>query len=88
MAVLVECVVGELELEERDGLLHPVAPKGRRVWVEVSPAGRLRLRFSRHLPFLFIPLWEGDKIVRESLKANLSYREGIYRRGYVFHFPQ
>ncbi len=56
MAVLVECVVGELEFEEGDGLLHPVAPQSRRVWVEVRPAGRLRLRFSCHLPFLFIPL--------------------------------
>lgn len=56
MAVLVECVVGELELEEGDGLLHPVAPWGRGVGVEVGPAGRLGLRFSCHLPFLFIPL--------------------------------
>lgn len=56
MAVLVERVVGELELQEGDGLLHPVAPQRRRVGVEVRPAGRLRLRFSCHLPLLFIPL--------------------------------
>lgn len=56
MAVLVECVVGKFELEEGDGLLHPVAPQGWRVRVEVGPAGRLGLRFSCHLPFLFIPL--------------------------------
>ena len=56
MAVLVQRIVGEFELEEGDGLLHPVAPRGRRVGVEVGPAGRLGLRFSCHLPFLFIPL--------------------------------
>lgn len=61
MAVLVQRVVGELELEEGHRLLHPVAPRSRRVRVEVGPAGRLGLRFSRHLPFLFIPLQEGDK---------------------------
>lgn len=56
MSVLVERVVGELELEEGDRLLHPVAPRGRRVGVEVRPAGRLGLRFTGHLPSLFIPL--------------------------------
>lgn len=56
MSVLVERVVGELELEEGDRLLHPVAPRGRRVRVEVRPAGRLGLRFTGHLPSLFIPL--------------------------------
>ena len=61
MAVLVECVVGELEFEEGDGLLHPVAPRGGGVGVEVRPAGWLGLRFPCHLPFLFIPLKEGDR---------------------------
>lgn len=56
MAVLVERIVGELELEEGHRLLHPVAPRGRRVGMEVGPAGRLRLGLSRHFPFLFIPL--------------------------------
>lgn len=56
MSVLVERVVGELELEEGDRLLHPVAPRGRRVGVEVRPAGWLGLRFTGHLPSLFIPL--------------------------------
>lgn len=56
MAMLVQCIVSELELEEGDGLLHPVAPRGWRVGVEIGPAGRLRLSFSCHLPFLFIPL--------------------------------
>ena len=61
MAMLVKCIVGELELEERDALLHPVAPRGWRVWVDVCPAGRLGLRFSCHLPLLFIPLKVGDR---------------------------
>lgn len=69
MAVLVQCVVGELELEEGDRLLHPVGPRGRRVGVEVGPAWRLGLRFSCHLPFVFIPLEEGDTGHRQ---ANLS----------------
>lgn len=60
MAVLVERVVGQLELEEGDGLLHPVTPWCWRVWVEVGSAGRLRFCFSCHLPLLFIPLLEGD----------------------------
>jgi len=61
MAVLVQRIVGELELEEGDGLLHPVAPRGRRFGMEVGPARRLGLRFSCHLPFLFIPLQDGDR---------------------------
>lgn len=33
--------------------------------MDIRPAGRLGLRFSRHLPFLFIPLQEGDKTRQE-----------------------
>lgn len=65
MSVLVQRVVGELEFEEGHRLLHPVAPGGRRVRVDIRPAGWLGLRFSRHLPFLFIPLQEGDKTRQE-----------------------
>lgn len=65
MSVLVQRVVGELEFEEGHRLLHPVAPGGWRVRVDIRPAGWLGLRFSRHLPFLFIPLQEGDKTRRE-----------------------
>lgn len=65
MSVLVQRVVGELEFEEGHRLLHPVAPGGRRVRVDIRPAGRLGLGFSRHLPFLFIPLQEGDKTRQE-----------------------
>lgn len=32
--------------------------------MEVGPAGRLGLSFSRHLPLLFIPLQKGDKTGR------------------------
>lgn len=70
MSVLVQRVVGQLQFEEGHGLLHPVAPRGRRVRVEVGPAGRLGLRFSRHLPFVFIPLWKETR--RESIN-----RDGI-----------
>lgn len=56
MSVLVQRVVGQLELQEGDGLLHPVAAAGRRIGVDVRPAGRLRLRLPRHLPLLLVPL--------------------------------
>lgn len=61
MSVLVQRVVGELELQEGDGLLHPVAAAGRRVGVDVGPAGRLRLRLPRHLPLLLVPLQVGRR---------------------------
>lgn len=68
MSVLVQRVVGQLQLQEGHRLLHPVAPRGGGVRVEVRPAGGLRLRFSRHLPFLFIPLWKETR--REPLNRD------------------
>lgn len=58
MAMLVQGVVGEFELEEGDGLLHPVAARGWGVWVQVGPAGGLRLGFPSHLPLILVPLEE------------------------------
>lgn len=72
--MLIERIVGELELEERDALLHPVASWGRRVWVEVGPAGGVRLRFACHLPFLFIPLQGGSRQSVELLHRKLIHR--------------
>lgn len=50
MAVLVGYVVGDLELVERDDLLHPLLPSGGRVGVDVHPLGHLRVGLSRHHP--------------------------------------
>ena len=36
VAVLVHVVVGELDLVERDVVLHPVTPRGRTIRVEVE----------------------------------------------------
>ena len=58
MAVLVQGVVGELGLEEGDGLLHPVAAAGGGVWVDVLVGRGLWLGLSRHFPLLLVPLGE------------------------------
>lgn len=56
VAVLVQGVVGELQLEERQRLLHPVAPRGWGVWVHVCPTRGLGLCLPRDLPLLLFPL--------------------------------
>lgn len=58
MAMLVKGVVGEFELEEGDGLLHPVAAWSWGVWVQVGPTGGLRLGLPGHLPLILVPLVE------------------------------
>lgn len=89
MAMLVQSVVGELELEEGHRLFHPVAPRGRRVWVQVRPTRRLRLRLPSHFPFLFIPL-EGDQELSKNInKVYLSYKEGeVIFRGSLPNFKE
>ena len=56
MAVLVEVVIGKLELMERDGLLHPVVAGGRGVRVDVEPTRHVRLRLARHHPLRVVVL--------------------------------
>lgn len=56
MAVQVQGVVGELHLEKRQRLLHPVTSQSRGVWVHVGPTWRLRLCLPRDLPLLILPL--------------------------------
>ena len=58
MAVLVQRVVGELGLEEGDGLLHPVAAPGGGVRVDVMVSRGLWLGLSCHFPLLLVPLRE------------------------------
>lgn len=56
MAVLIQRVVRQLHFEERERLLHPVAPRCRGVWVHVGPTGGLRFCLSCYLPLLLFPL--------------------------------
>lgn len=58
MAMLVKGVVGEFELQEGDGLLHPVAAWSWGVWVQVGPTGGLWLSLPSHLPLILVPLEE------------------------------
>lgn len=48
--MLVGDVVGELELVERDDLLHPLLARGRAVRVDVHALGHLGVRLARHHP--------------------------------------
>lgn len=50
MSVVIQQVVGELEGVEGHGLLHPLGSTGRRVWVEVHPAGGYDISSSCHQP--------------------------------------
>lgn len=50
MAVIVQQVVGQLELIEGDDLLHPLRPFGWRVRVVVHPAGRGGVGLAGHEP--------------------------------------
>ena len=59
MSVLVQVVVGQLELVEGDHLLHPDCPGGRRVGVDVEPAGHVGFCFTGHHPFRVVVLVAG-----------------------------
>ena len=50
VSVVVQLVVGELELVERCDLLHPLRPLGGGVWVDVDARGRVGVRLARHDP--------------------------------------
>ena len=50
MSVLVQVVVGELQLVEGDRLLEPVGAGSRAVRVDVEAAGHVRLGLARHHP--------------------------------------
>ena len=65
MAVLVQGVVGELCLEEGDGLLHPVAAHGRGVGVNIGMSRGLWFGLSRHFPLLLVPLEVGRRYEEE-----------------------
>ena len=49
-SVLVRDVVGELELVERDELLHPLLARTRRIRMNVHPFGHFRVGFASHHP--------------------------------------
>ena len=50
MSILIQIVVGELQLVECDRLLQPVGPRGRAVRVDVESPGHVGLGFPRHHP--------------------------------------
>lgn len=54
--MLVQCVIGELHLQERQRLLHPVASWGRRVRMHVCSTRGLRLGLPCYLPLHLLPL--------------------------------
>ena len=50
MAVVVQLVVGELELVKGDHLLHPLGAFSGTVGVDVDPGGRVGVGLSSHHP--------------------------------------
>ena len=56
MSVLVEVVVGQLQLVEEDGLFHPVSTGGRGVGVDVEPPRHVGLSLARHHPLRVVVL--------------------------------
>ena len=50
MAVVVELIVGELELVEGDHLLHPLGALGGTVGMDVDPRGGVWVRLAGHHP--------------------------------------
>ena len=56
ISILVRNVVGQLEFVETDHLLHPLLPCTRRVWMDVAPAGHLRVCLTGHRPLAVVEL--------------------------------
>lgn len=56
MPVLIQCVVGELQLLEGDGFFHPVAARSWGIGVDIGTTRQLGLCFSSNFPLIFIPL--------------------------------
>ena len=52
VAVVVEKVVGQFELLEHDGLLHPVCPRRGRVWMNVEATVSVELASTKRIPFV------------------------------------
>lgn len=50
MSVLVQVVVGQLQLVEGYGLFHPVRTRGRGIRVDVEPAWHVRFSFAGDYP--------------------------------------
>ena len=50
MAVLIQLIVGELELVEGDDLLHPLGALGGGVWVDVDAGRGVGVSLARHHP--------------------------------------
>ena len=56
MSVLVEVVIGQLELVEEDGLFHPVGSRGWRVGMDVESTRHVGLCLARHHPLRVVVL--------------------------------
>ena len=54
-------LVGEFDLGEVDGLLHPVGAEVGRVWVDVHTAGGCRLRLTARHPVAVHVLPSGER---------------------------
>lgn len=70
MALVIQFVVGELQLVETDHLSHPSLPWGRRVWMNVHPGWHRGISVARHHPFravVNIPRRQGQGSVCELL---------------------
>lgn len=50
MSVLVQLIVGQLQLVEGDHLLHPASSRRRRVWVDVNARRRYGIGLPRDHP--------------------------------------
>lgn len=50
VSLVVQFIVGELELVETDDLPHPGVARGQRVWVDVGPRGHRGVGVPGHHP--------------------------------------
>jgi len=79
MSVLVEGVVGELDLLEGDIMLHPLSSSRRRVRMDEQPRRHLRFSLSGHRPLLareLVPAVVGEDEVHQDEVLGLRIETG------------
>ena len=82
--VLVQLVVGQLELVEGDHLLHPLRPLGGRVWVHVDPGRRVGVGLARHHPAARVECIPGETSLQSVYCRRVSdaSNEGLHKGSY------
>ena len=79
--VLVQLVVGQLELVEGDHLLHPLRPLGGRVWVHVDPGRGVGVGLARHHPAARVECIPGETSLQSLYCRRVSdaSNEGLHK---------